>query len=86
MGKEARIGLVAPPDAGACGAVLAVHLQRVWGTQPEQPARKIDDHLAKMPGLAGLRIVENALDARDTRLTGLGCCPTNDEFRRAVPS
>jgi hypothetical protein len=34
------------------------------GPDGRQAAAAIDDHIAKMPGLAGLRIVQDALDAR----------------------
>jgi hypothetical protein len=34
------------------------------GPDGRRAARKIDEHIARMPGLAGLRIVENALDTR----------------------
>lgn len=34
------------------------------GPEGRAAARKIDDHISKLPGLSGLRIVENSLDVR----------------------
>jgi hypothetical protein len=55
-----------PVGSGVMDEVEVGHVLRhlMSGPDGRRAARKIDEHVARMPGLAGLRIVEDALDAR----------------------
>jgi hypothetical protein len=44
--------------------VVHVMTQLMGGPDGRREAAKIDEHIARMPGLANLKIVQNALDAR----------------------
>lgn len=55
-----------PVGSGVMDETEVGHVLRhlMSGPDGRRAARKIDEHVARMPGLAGLRIVQDALDAR----------------------